>query len=209
MKQGGECDLMTVGMWFIHLAVLLVGMSGCTTFSSSPFSTNQEAQVTAEVSFLPIVQDPSAHVGKIIKVGGVVLSAKRLVDRTEVMVLQIPLDSDSVPKWNRTESQGRFIATQQTFLDPATLPEGTRVTIIGEVTGQASVQVDEEEKVYPVVAIQALKVWPMIPRNEYGYRPYWGPYPYWGGYWGSYWPYSPYSFGYYGRGYGGGKRFRR
>ncbi|MEO8325963.1 MAG: Slp family lipoprotein [Nitrospirota bacterium] len=200
---------MKVGIWIIHLAILLVGLSGCATFSSSPFSTNQEAQVTAGVSFSHVVQDPSAHIGKIIKVGGVVLSAKRLVDRTEVMVLQIPLDNDSVPQWDRTKSKGRFIATQQTFLDPATLPQGTRLTIIGEVTGQASVQVDEEEKVYPVLAIQALKVWPLIPRNGYGYRPYRGSYPYGGGYWGgSYWPYSPYSFGYFGRGHGGGKRFR-
>jgi outer membrane lipoprotein len=198
---------MKIGMWSIHLAVLLVGLSGCGTFSSSPFSTNQEAQVTAGVSFPQLVEDPSTHKGQIVKVGGVVLSAKRLVDRTEVMVLQIPLDNDSVPKWNRTKSQGRFIATQQTFLDPATLPEGTRLTIIGEVTGQATVQVDAEEKVYPVLAIQALNVWPMIPRNVYGYRPYWGPYG--GGYWGSYWPYSASSFGYYGRGHGGGRRFRR
>ncbi len=198
---------MKIGMWSIHLAVLLVGLSGCGTFSSSPFSTNQEAQVTAGVSFPQLVEDPSTHIGQIVKVGGVVLSAKRLVDRTEVMVLQIPLDNDSVPKWNRTKSQGRFIATQQTFLDPATLPQGTRLTIIGEVTGQATVQVDEEEKAYPVLAIQALNVWPMIPPNGYGYRPYWGPYG--GGYWGSYWPYSASSFGYYGRGAGGGRRFRR
>ncbi len=164
----------------------------------------------AGVSFSHVAQDSSAHIGQIVKVGGVVLSAKRLVDRTEVMVLQIPLDNDSVPKWDRTKSKGRFIATQQTFLDPATLPQGTRLTIIGEVTGQASVQVDEEEKVYPVLAIQAFKVWPLIPRNRYGgYRPNWGSYPYGGGYWGgSYWPYSPYSFGYFGRGHGGGKRFR-
>lgn len=165
--------------------------------------------MTVGVSFLHMMQDPSAHIGKMVKVGGVVLSAKRLVNRTEVIVLQIPLDSDSVPEWDRTKSKGRFIATQQIFLDPATLPEGTRVTMIGEVTGQASVRVDEEEKVYPVLGIQALKVWPMIPRNGYGYRPNWGPYPYWGGYWGSYWPYSPYSFGYFGRGQGGGKRFHR
>ena len=200
---------MKVGMWSIQLGILLFVVSGCATFSSSPFSTNQEAQVTAGASFVQMVQDPSAHIGHILKVGGVVLSAKRFVDRTEVMVLQIPLDSDSVPKWDRTKSQGRFIATQQPFLDPATLPPGTRLTIIGEVTGQASVPVDEEEKVYPVLAIQALKVWPMIPGNTYGYRPYWGPYPYWGGNWGWYWPYSASSFRYYGRGHGGGKRFRR
>ncbi|HNP61386.1 MAG TPA: Slp family lipoprotein [Nitrospirales bacterium] len=200
---------MKIGVWIIHLALLSVGLSGCATFSSSPFSTNQEAQVTTGISFPQVVQDSSAHTGQIVKVGGVVLSAKRFMDRTEVMVLQIPLDNDSVPEWDRTESKGRFIATQKTFLDPATLPQGTRLTMIGEVTGQASRKVDEEEKVYPVLAIQALKVWPLIPRNGYGYRPNWGPYPYWGGYWGSYWPYPPYAFGYVGRGYGGGKRFRR
>lgn len=200
--------LLNIGMKFIRLTVLLFGLSGCATFSSSPFSTELEAHVIPGVSFSQVTQDPAGHIGHILKVGGVVLSAKRLVDRTEVMVLQIPLDNDSVPQWNRTESQGRFIATQKTFLDPATLPQGTRLTIIGEVTGQKSVQVDAEEKNYTVLAIQALKVWPLIP-DRYGYRPYWGPYPYWGGYWGSYWPYSPYSFGYFGRGHGGGKRFRR
>jgi outer membrane lipoprotein len=164
--------------------------------------------VTPQILFSEVSQDPSGHIGHILQVGGEVLSAKRLVDRTEVMVLQIPLDGDSVPKWNRTKSQGRFIATQETFLDPATLPHGTRLTIIGEVTGQTSVQVDEEEKVYPILAIKALKVWPEIPQSMYGYRPYWGPYPYWGGYRGSYWPYSPYSFGYGRRNFGGRRSHR-
>jgi len=179
-------------MRLTHLTVLLFGLSGCAAFSSSPFEQSLENQVTVGVSFSHVVQDPPAHTGHIIKVGGVVLSSKRLVDRTEVMVLQIPLDRDAVPKWNRTKSKGRFIAIQQTFLDPATLPKGTRLTIIGEVTGQALIQVDEEEKVYPVLTIKALKVWPVIPRGVYGYRPSWGPY------WGSSWdyPYSPYYYGF-------------
>ena len=146
---------MKMGMWFIQLAVVWVGLSGCTTISTSPFSTNLEAQVTTGVSFSHVVQDPSAHIGQIVKVGGIVLSAKRLMDRTEVMVLQIPLDNNSIPKWDRIKSQGRFYATQKTFLDPATLPEGTRLTIIGEVTGQVTVQVDAEAKVYPTLAMKA------------------------------------------------------
>lgn len=193
---------------------------GCSLLRSSPFEQTLEAQVTTGVLFAQVVQDPSGHIGNIVKVGGEVLSAKRLADRTEVMVLQIPLDSDSVPTWNRTTSQGRFIATQRTFLDPATLPKGTRVTIIGEVTGHAAVQVDEEEKVYPVLAVKALKVWPVIPRSVYGYRPYWGPSPYWGGYWGPwgywggggywgpYWSFPRSSFG-KGRHHSGGHRGRR
>jgi outer membrane lipoprotein len=118
-----------------------------------------------------------------------------------------------MPTWNRIKSQGRFIATQQTFLDPATLPKGTRLTIIGEVTGQATVQVDTEEKVYPVLDIKAMKVWPVIPLSVYGYRPYWGPYPYWGSYWaprrywGSPWSFPRSSFG-GRRGFGGRRHCR-
>lgn len=182
---------MNIVMWFIHPMVLLFGLSGCAAFSSSPFEESLEDQVMAGVSFSQVAQDPSGHIGQVIKVGGVVLSAKRLVDRTEVMVLQIPLDGDAVPEWDRTKSQGRFIATQQTFLDPATLPKGTRLTVIGEITGQAAVQVDEDQRVYPVLSIKALKVWPVIPRNMYGYRPYWG--PYWGPW---FYPPSPFYYGF-------------
>jgi outer membrane lipoprotein len=87
------------------------------------------------------------------------------------MVLQIPLDSDSVPISNRIKSQGRFIATQQAFLDPATLPEGTRLTTIGEVIGLTSVPVGAERKVYPILAVKALTGWQAIPLSVYGYRP--------------------------------------
>ena len=197
-------------MWVMSLIVLLSGASGCATFSSSPFDQSLETQVTTGVVFSQVVQHPSGFIGQSIKVGGVVLSAKRLKDRTEVMVLQVPLDGDSVPLWDRTESQGRFIATQQAFLDPATLPKGTRLTIIGKVTGQVTIQVDDEEKIYPVLAIQALKVWPLIPSGGYGYRPSWGPYPFWGNYWGSYWVYTPSFYGYgLGRRYSGGHRSHR
>lgn len=200
---------MIVGKHCMSLSILLVSLSGCATFSSSPFSPTLEAQVTPAASFSQVAQDPSGHRGRIVKVGGVVLSAKRLTDRTEVRVLQIPLDLDSIPKWNRNTSQGRFIATQEVFLDPATLPKGTRVTIIGEVTGDVSDQVEAEGQGYPIIVIKALKVWPMILRNGYGYRPSWVPYPYWGSYWGSYWGFPRSSFGFFSRRYGGGHRSRR
>ncbi len=191
MREG----LMGTVMRFTYLAALVFGLPGCAAFSSSPFDQSLEDQVTTGVVFPQVARDPSGHVGRIVKVGGVVLSAKRLEDRTEVTVLQIPLDNDSVPNWDRTGSQGRFIATQQEFLDPATLPQCTRLTIIGEVTGQATVQVDQEEKFYPVLIVKALNVWPLIPRSEYGYPPYWG--SYWGPYWGSPWYYPGLPF-YYG-----------
>ncbi len=196
--------------------VMLLGLLiGCSGISSSPFGDTLENQVSPQVLFSQVAQDPQAYLGKFLKVGGEVLSAKRFPDRTEIMVLQVPLNEDSVPVSDRTRSLGRFLATQKTFLDPATVPSGTRLTIIGEITGQTSVRVDEEEQIYPVLAIKALHVWPAVPpgyysRTGYPWRPgpfwgsYWGPGPYWSPYWA--FPRSPY---WYGRRHWGMRRGRR
>lgn len=54
-------------------------------------------------------------------------------------MLQLPLDDEQGPVTDRMESKGRFLALQKEFLDPATMTDGTRVTIVGEITG-ASVE---------------------------------------------------------------------
>lgn len=196
--------------------ILCMGiMWGCSGVSSSPFLNTLEAQVDHQVQFSQVAENPQTFIGKILKAGGEVLSAKRFSDRTEIMVLQIPLNEDSIPVSDRTRSLGRFIANQETFLDPATVPSGTRLTIIGEITGQTTVRVDEEEQVYPVLAIKALHVWPAVPPGYYSRTGYpWRPGPYWGSYWGPgpywspYWafPRSPY---WYGRQPWGMRRGRR
>ena len=57
---------------------------------------------------------------------------------TQLEVLQLPLEDDQGPVTERTASKGRFLAWQKEFLDPATIADGTRVTIVGEVTGACS-----------------------------------------------------------------------
>ncbi|MCA9465591.1 MAG: Slp family lipoprotein, partial [Nitrospira sp.] len=131
------------------LFMMLWRMVGCASLSSSPFAEKWESQVTPHVLFSQVLQDPQAFMGTTLKVGGEVISAKRYPDRTEVMVLQLPLEADSVPGMVRAQSLGRLIAVQKTFLDPATLPPGTRLTLIGTVTGNQTVQVDEQSKTYP------------------------------------------------------------
>ncbi|MGD9852862.1 MAG: Slp family lipoprotein [Nitrospirales bacterium] len=200
----------------IFLLLIFMGiMIGCAQVSSSPFGNTLEAQIASQILFTQVAQDPQTFIGKTLKVGGEVLSAKRLSDRTEIMMLQIPLNEDSVPVSERTRSLGRFVATQEAFLDPATVPSGTRLTIIGEITGQTTVRVDEEDQTYPVLAIKALHVWPVVPAGYYSYARYpWRPGPFWGSYWGPgpYWsPYwsFPRSSYWYGRRHSGMRRGRR
>jgi outer membrane lipoprotein len=124
-----------------------------------------EGQVDRDVSFLQVKQAPLSYMNRTIVLGGEVLSAKRGNDGTHIEVLQLPLDGSYEPVVDRSKSLGRFLGIQKEFLDPATLPKGTVVTIVGEVTGVTTLPIDQTEYQYPTLTVKHLKVWD--PRRPY------------------------------------------
>ena len=54
------------------------------------------------------------------------------------------------------------MAFESSFLDPATLPPHTRVTLVGEITGATRASLDEMAYRYPTVTIKHLHVWPEL-----------------------------------------------
>jgi outer membrane lipoprotein len=169
---------------------LLVTLTGC--------SSMQEAGDGAEVKALTFQQVKTAPYsvrGQAAVFGGNVLTARLLKDGTRIEILQLPLDRSTRPGYDLTQSQGRFIAFQREFLDPATLPTGTRVTVTGEIANSITLPLDETDYTYPVINIKQLRVWnrsdDAVSRSR---SPYYMGGPYWGGYsplfWGPYgWPY--------------------
>ena len=91
---------------------------------------------------------------------------KQFKDQTQITVLQLPLDTASDPISDRSTSQGRFMAVQEEFLDPAVLPPRSRVTLVGEVTGSKTLPLDEVEYEYPDLIIRHLTVWPPVPVSQ-------------------------------------------
>jgi outer membrane lipoprotein len=154
-----------------------------------------EGKIERNVSFQQVKASPLSYKGKYLVVGGTVLSVKPLKqDGTRIEVLQLPLANDDEPQGRLTDSHGRFLAFHKEFLDPATIPAGTRVTVVGEVTGSTTLTLDEIDYAYPTFGIMSLTIWPPKP-PAYWFHPY--PYfgAYWGPYWGSYWgppQWSPY-----------------
>ena len=168
---------------------------GC--YSTSALPPELQSQVDQTVTFTQLLQSPEQYHGRVVIFGGEVLSAKRLKDGTRIEVLQLPLGDRQVPIPDRTASEGRFLAIQKEFLDPAKLPAGTPVTVVGEVTGSMKLPLDEAEYTYPVLDVKNLMVSPNMDRAYRGSaspRPYWG-YPYgspYGRRWGPWGP-SPYN----------------
>jgi len=172
--------------------VLLVTLTGCT--STQEARDGSDAQ-TNLLTFPQFKASPDSFKDQSVVFGGEVLTARRLKDGTRIEILQLPLDRSTRPGHDLTQSQGRFIAVQREFLDPATVPPGTRVTVTGEVTGSVTLPLDETDYSYPVIAIKQLRVWPRSEDMPPSIRPYYynmGPGAYWGPYWSPFWRPWPY-----------------
>ena len=178
----------------VWLALSVAALAGCSRYNVIP--DRLEPQVNREVAFEQIKQSPSAYQGQLVVLGGQVLSADRLEDKTRIQVLQWPLTDDLMPANERAKSSGRFVVVDpgkdmgKDSLDPAVVKNGTPVTVVGEVVGQTRIKIGETEQEVPKVRIADLTVWDKErwERDYMYYRPYWG-YPYWWGY--------PYRYGYY------------
>jgi outer membrane lipoprotein len=145
-----------LGHWRIILVVSCFTVAACATAHDAGERTDGG---TPRITFVQLKAAPASFKGQSLVFGGEVLTAKRLKDGTRIEILQPPLDESSRPGLSLTQSQGRFIAIHRDFLDPATLPYGTRVTVTGDVTGSITMPLDETDYTYPSVEIKNLQVW--------------------------------------------------
>lgn len=147
-----------------------------------------------QLTYAQVESAPDTYKGQVVTFGGKVLSARRLKEGTRIEILQLPLDSSLKPARDLRKSLGRFLAMKKEFLDPATIPSGTFITITGNVAGSVTLPLDETDYRYPVLEIKTLRVWPADDDTQPRFRPY--PYmvpgPYWGPYWSPYWRPWPY-----------------
>ena len=172
--------------------------AGCSTPYKSTLPPALAEHIESSLTFPQIKESPDNFKGKLVILGGQVLVAKRLKNATQLTILQLPLIDEQEPTTELTQSQGRFIAEQQDFLDPATVPQGTRITLVGELSGSVTQSLDETVYTYPTLIIKHFKVWPAYQSDYERYGPYYPypyvypyTYPYWRPY-GRFYPYSPY-----------------
>lgn len=150
------------------------------------------------LTFRAVRENPNAHVGKNIIIGGTIASIRNGKDGAELEVVQLNLDMTGMPE-DSHRSGGRFIATSADFMDSLIYSVGKMVTILGEITGKKTKKLEERDYTYPVLAIKEIHLWRSFDQ-ERGYPyPVPAPYgfydPYYYNYWpGPYWyrPFGPY-----------------
>lgn len=160
IKGSAKQALLSSGVQYLFCicVVSCILLSGCSSQRVIPES--MESLVDKTVSFQDLQTSPESYRGRLLVLGGEVLNAKRLKKSTQIELLQLPLTQGEEPSVDRQQSQGRFLALKEEFLDPATVVKGTRMTVVGEVAGSRTDRLDDVEYQYPTVTVKHLHIWP-------------------------------------------------
>jgi outer membrane lipoprotein len=140
---------------FIIMGVMLL-LVGCTHVISKEVLKDVDKNVT----FAQLAKDPDAYKGKTVLFGGAIIETINVAGKSQIIVLQQPLDGRDRPVAGDV-SEGRFIVRTQGFLDPAIYSPGRLVTVAGQVVGKEKHPLGEIEYTYPVIEKQGLYLWPI------------------------------------------------
>lgn len=154
---------MSKRMTAILAASALMALSGCAPVISQKVLDTADRKIT----FAELVKNPAEFTGKTVLVGGEIISAKNLKDRTEIEVLEMPLGYRLKPV-DAEKSAGRFILDYRGFKDPAIYGAGRKITAVGTVEGVRAGKVNNMAYNYPVIKPEKDYLWRM---EEYAYPP--------------------------------------
>lgn len=145
-------------------------------------------------SLKQIEQDDYACKCKKVRLAGKVITATALKTQTKVEVMSLPVASYSAKPVITSQTDGRFIAYLNGFVDPESL-NNQYISVAGTLTGKEKGKIDQADYEFPVIQTTVYKQWRQ--RQEYDYDDYyWDDYYYGGFGWGRPHIWSRFDWGY-------------
>ena len=156
-------------MWKRCLFILAAAF---TITSCAPvLSSEVRSLVDENISFQQVVQNPEAYRGKVIIIGGRIITAFLQEGNTWLEVLQQPLGWQDKPEFSDV-SYGRFLIFFPEYKDPEIFRKDQLVTVAGEIHGILQRPIDTIEYRYPVVIPRDMHIWKEgesgMPRFHFG-----------------------------------------
>ena len=136
------------------LLICLVMLTAC----AAGMSPQARSQVSYMGTFEELQQAPDRYTGETVILGGKVIETQVNAGATELVVLQLELNSSDQPRDN-DQSRGRYLVISSQFLDPALYPQGTLITVVGTVRGGRAMPIGQLMYTYPVIDLVELKKW--------------------------------------------------
>ena len=137
------------------LIILVMALAGC----AAGISEQARSKVTYAGTFRALQKDTGRYQGQTVMLGGKILQTQAMEGATEIVVLQLELNSSDRPQDN-DQSQGRFIIRSSGFLDPAIYPPGALITVVGTVQTNEVRPIGQMAYRYPVIKLVEIKKWP-------------------------------------------------
>lgn len=136
----------------------------------------------------PLISYQSATQGKVqqgtARWSGVIAKVENNANNTRLEVVYFPGNESGRPKIS-DQTEGRFVAYINGFVDPMVYQQGKAVTALGQLAQPEAGMVDKFQYIYPVIQQAVVYLWP---KQQDTTRvdvvdpwPLWrAPYPYWG-----------------------------
>jgi len=148
---------------------LLLISAGC----APVISKGLRREISRDITFKKIIEDPGACIGKTVLISGIILGSKNTKEGTLIEILQKLADMEGRPK-DVDESDGRFLALYNGYLDTVIYSRGREAAIAGEIKGKRVLPLDEIEYTYPLISIKEIHLFKAQKEKFYAY-----PYPHW------------------------------
>lgn len=115
-------------------------------------------EMTEPVTVAEARERPEAVTGKQVLWGGKIARTVNTETGTRIEVVQFPLDRQARPL-DVDQSDGRFIAHVDGFLDAMIYGEGRELTVVGRIQGVETHPLGETEYRYPVLSVETYHLW--------------------------------------------------
>ncbi len=149
-------------------------------------------------SIVAVQNDPMPYAGQTVRWGGSIVKTENQDGETIIQIVSRPLSSNTRPT-ESDQTDGRFIAKFDGFLDPEIYKTDRMLTVVGEIDGLQLSKIGDSEYTFPVVKVDSHYLWEEIvePDHPYGYYDPWYPWPhpyyryYYRGFYSPYWLFHP------------------
>lgn len=180
---------------YVVTSIFVLFLAGCSSHIPKQISTAP----TNDLQLYDVQNQIEKHSNKEVRWGGELVSVENSNQSTLIEIVQYPLNHYGKPLINK-DSQGRFVAETNEFIDPVVYKKGTLLTFSGTLKGSVIRKVDEKDLTMPVMQINNMYRWQpyrSIQRDPF-YDPFYynGFYPY-TGYYNRYWYHPRFGYRYY------------
>jgi starvation-inducible outer membrane lipoprotein len=107
------------------------------------------------IPFKTMVEEADNRVGESVNLGGYILDSKIRGDRTDITILQTPLDWNTKPQ-TRDKSEGRFFASHNGIFNAEDYSSDDRITVTGNIAGLTEEKVEHCPS--PCLKIESSKI---------------------------------------------------